>query len=224
MRLGLGWSAGRSSCTHSHATHPALTSLPHPHPRPPTPPPHPSSHPYSKQELGDLDGVTCFCELAMPLCARLCERLGLATNSPEAVDAARDKHATRALMGAAGLPTPRNMLVESPAALPKAAAHVGFPAVIKPISGAASLGVLRVNSEPELQEAYDKVGEVVGRWVGGWFGRSALRCLPVPPLVLHSVCSLVCCLGGRSSGVRAGSRLVGLCPSAAVSSRIAGHP
>ena len=35
--------------------------------------------------MGDLDGVTCFCELAMPLAARLCERLGLASNSPAAL-------------------------------------------------------------------------------------------------------------------------------------------
>ncbi len=33
--------------------------------------------------MGDLDGVTCFCELAVPLASRLCERLGLATNSPQ---------------------------------------------------------------------------------------------------------------------------------------------
>lgn len=35
------------------------------------------------QEMGDLDGITCFCELAVPLASRLCERLGLPTNSPQ---------------------------------------------------------------------------------------------------------------------------------------------
>ena len=40
----------------------------------------------------------------------------------------------------------------------QAADHVGFPAVIKPIHGAASLGVLRVDSKASLREAYDKVG------------------------------------------------------------------
>ncbi|EFN59059.1 hypothetical protein CHLNCDRAFT_137776 [Chlorella variabilis] len=83
-----------------------------------------------KRELGDLDG---------------------------AVDAARDKHATRALMEEAGLATPRNMLITSADILPKAADHVGFPAVIKPIHGAASLGVLRVDSKEALAAAYDKV-------------------------------------------------------------------
>lgn len=37
----------------------------------------------SPQEMGDLDGITCFCELAVPLASRLCERLGLPTNSPQ---------------------------------------------------------------------------------------------------------------------------------------------
>lgn len=41
--------------------------------------------------LGGLDGVTTFCEMAVPLVSRLTEKLGLPGNSPEAVDAARDK-------------------------------------------------------------------------------------------------------------------------------------
>ena len=86
------------------------------------------------QEMGDLDGVTCFCELAMPLAARLCERLGLASNSPAAVDAARDKHATRAVMEKDGLPTPRNMLITSAAVLDKvgAAAVMGVAKRVGP--------------------------------------------------------------------------------------------
>lgn len=41
--------------------------------------------------IGGLDGVTTFCELAVPLVARLSEALGLPGNTPEAVDIARDK-------------------------------------------------------------------------------------------------------------------------------------
>jgi biotin carboxylase len=40
--------------------------------------------------------------------------------------------------------------------VPKAAAHVGFPAVIKPISGAASIGVIRANNEEDLLKAFKK--------------------------------------------------------------------
>ena len=53
-------------------------------------------------------------------------------------------------MQAAGLPTPRNMTVATPADLQEAARRVGFPAVLKPTSGAASLGVVKVESLDDL--------------------------------------------------------------------------
>ena len=45
----------------------------------------------ASKEVGDLDGITTFCELAVPLASRLAEALGLPHNSVEAVDNARDK-------------------------------------------------------------------------------------------------------------------------------------
>lgn len=66
--------------------------------------------------------------MAVPLVSRLTEKLGLPGNSPDAVDSARDKHNTRAKMGAAGLPTPRNMLIKLPSDLQAAADMVKFPA------------------------------------------------------------------------------------------------
>ena len=53
-------------------------------------------------------------------------------------------------MKAAGLPTPANMTINSPSDLPAAAKRVGFPAVLKPTSGAASLGVVKVESLADL--------------------------------------------------------------------------
>ena len=107
--------------------------------------------------VGDLDGVCTFCEMAVPLVARLAEALGLPGNPPAAVDAARDKSATRTAMEAAGLPSPRHFLITDPGQIGAAAAHVGFPAVIKPIFGAASIGVVRVNSAVELEATYTRV-------------------------------------------------------------------
>ncbi len=42
-------------------------------------------------QVGELDAVTTFCELAVPLASRLAEKLGMPHNTPAAVDAARDK-------------------------------------------------------------------------------------------------------------------------------------
>lgn len=53
-------------------------------------------------------------------------------------------------MKAAGLPTPKNISIHSPKDLPKAAEVVGFPAVLKPVSGAASVGVIKVDCEADL--------------------------------------------------------------------------
>ena len=41
--------------------------------------------------------------------------------------------------------------------LAEAAAKVGFPAVIKPISGAGSMGVVRVDDMEQLERCYNKV-------------------------------------------------------------------
>ena len=102
-------------------------------------------------------GVCTFCELSVPLVARLAETLGLPGPSSAAVDTARDKHSTRAAMKAAGLPSPSCYKVDGDDDLKKAASVVGFPAVLKPLNGAASLGVKKVDSEAELQRCYADV-------------------------------------------------------------------
>ena len=101
----------------------------------------------------------------MPIAARLAEALGLPGNPVAAVDAARDKHATRAIMAAAGLPTPANMLITEESQLEEAANLVGFPAVIKPIAGAGSMGVVRVDDLADLRKCYAKVIADMGRAV-----------------------------------------------------------
>ncbi|CAE7262373.1 CARNS1 [Symbiodinium necroappetens] len=105
----------------------------------------------------DADAIITFCELSVPVVARLAEVLGLPGHPPTSVDRARDKHRTRAEMKAVGLPTPKNTLIKGAHELEEAMRTVGFPAVLKPISGAASLGVKKVSSEAELRESYVEV-------------------------------------------------------------------
>jgi len=112
----------------------------------------------SDGKTGRPDGIATFVELSVPLVARLAERLGLPGARPAAVDAARNKHATRAALKENGLPTPRNMLINTTSDVPTAEKEVGFPAVLKPVSGAASLGVKKVTNSRELHECY---GEIV---------------------------------------------------------------
>ena len=107
--------------------------------------------------VGAPAGCCTFCELSVPLVARLCETLGLPGPSAAAIDTARDKHRTRAAMKAAGLPSPSNYKIMDERDLAAAAAEVGFPAVLRPLSGAASLGVKKVGSEDELMATYREV-------------------------------------------------------------------
>eukprot|EP00913_Durusdinium_trenchii_P008633 g8107.t1 len=96
-------------------------------------------------------------ELSVPLAARLAEALGLPGLRPAAVDAARNKHATRGCLKTAGLPTPRNFLITEESKLQEAAQVVGFPAVLKPVSGAASLGVKKVTNPMEMGRCYKEI-------------------------------------------------------------------
>jgi hypothetical protein len=96
-----------------------------------------------------------------------------AGNPPEACDKARDKRATREVMSQAGLPNPKSAMIYTDDDIEKAAAAVGFPAVIKPITAAASMGVVRVdNLEVGGATGGKYVGELPG---GGGGGHQSLR-------------------------------------------------
>jgi len=107
--------------------------------------------------IGQLDGIATVVELAVPLVARVADAKWLPGPKPEHVDTARDKRRTRQALQHAGLPTPANCLIKSEADLAKAAEVVGFPAVLKPISGAASLGVKKVPTKALLHETYTEL-------------------------------------------------------------------
>lgn len=106
---------------------------------------------------GAVEGILTFVELSVPLASRLGEAFGLPGFRPASVDDARDKHKTRDVMAAAGLPTPRNMLIHNEEELARAAEVVGFPAVLKPTSGAASLGCRKVESAEGLRSCFREV-------------------------------------------------------------------
>eukprot|EP00927_Polykrikos_kofoidii_P002531 TRINITY_DN1100_c0_g1_i9.p1 TRINITY_DN1100_c0_g1~~TRINITY_DN1100_c0_g1_i9.p1 ORF type:complete len:597 (-),score=98.51 TRINITY_DN1100_c0_g1_i9:216-2006(-) len=114
---------------------------------------------------GEADAVCTFVELSIPVVARICEVLGLPGASTAAIDAARDKHKTRGIMKAAGLPTPKNALIHNEADIKAGAEMVGFPAVLKPISGAASLGVKKVVDFEDLCVSYREVCAELGSLV-----------------------------------------------------------
>ncbi|PXF45370.1 Carnosine synthase 1 [Gracilariopsis chorda] len=106
---------------------------------------------------GKFDAVTTYYEDAVPLAARIATALGVQTNSVDACDKARNKRKTREVMAASGLPVPRFRRVLSVEDVPAACDYVGFPVILKPVFGAASLGVTKAQSMEDAVSAYKKL-------------------------------------------------------------------
>ena len=121
-------------------------------------------------ELPHIDGICTFVELSAPLTAKLCEHFDVPGHSVASVAAARDKHMTRKAVACTASTSQysiKNFLIRegSRDELQLAAEHVGFPAVLKPVSGAASLGVQKVTSMEELVATYQIISDLVSELI-----------------------------------------------------------
>lgn len=102
-----------------------------------------------------IDGVLCWDEARILPAAKVAQALGLPGGNPEMVLRCRDKHLTRQLLAAAGVPQPRSVLVADADEAATIAAEIGYPVVLKPRGVAASLGVVLVPDEAELRRQFD---------------------------------------------------------------------
>ena len=83
-----------------------------------------------------------------------------------AVDIASDKDLTTKLLGAAGLPVPRQDSVRSADQAVRVARRIGFPVVVKPLDGNHGRGVcLNLRTEADVREAFPIAQEQSRR---GW--------------------------------------------------------
>ncbi|RAG84066.1 phosphoribosylglycinamide synthetase [Streptacidiphilus pinicola] len=114
-------------------------------------------------------------EYAVPVAAAAAERLGLPGLSADDAAALRDKALMKERLAAGGVAVapgvPLTVGQTSEAELRRAAAAVGFPAVVKPVDGSGSLGVRRVDTLDALrlhlarcaaEGALDDMGQPVG--------------------------------------------------------------
>lgn len=83
-------------------------------------------------------GIVTYTEQVQRLTAELAERLGLRFHTPATAELLTDKWLQRAALRAAGLDAVRSARIDAPGDWERAAATVGFPAVLKPVHGAAS--------------------------------------------------------------------------------------
>ena len=77
-----------------------------------------------------------------------------------AVELASDKEETNSILRDLGLPVPKQRLVRSSSDAKRAAARIGFPVVLKPLSGNHGRGVsINLKTNDEVEAAFDKARE-----------------------------------------------------------------
>ncbi|HMC53184.1 MAG TPA: ATP-grasp domain-containing protein [Acidimicrobiales bacterium] len=107
-----------------------------------------------------VDAVVAVDDQGVELAARVAEALGVAHNPVAAVAATRHKGVMRQALERAGVPQPEWRLVdpaEGAAGVARAVTSLGPPCVVKPVSLAASRGVIRVDDAAGASAVADRV-------------------------------------------------------------------
>src|SRR2546428_2185421 len=94
---------------------------------------------------------------AVELAARASAALGLAHNSPQAAEAARDKLLMRTLMSKGGAPCPVFRPFSLNADPAWVATQIAYPCVVKPLRLSGSRGVIRANDSEEFSVAFNRL-------------------------------------------------------------------
>ncbi len=101
-----------------------------------------------------VDGVIAVGDRPVVTAARAAEALGVRWHTVAGARASSDKRQSRAVLAAAGLPSPRfHVHALSSFDASASVATVGFPCVLKPVGLSGSRGVIRANSPAELESA-----------------------------------------------------------------------
>lgn len=112
------------------------------------------------RELHDqepFEAVLAGSDIYVSATARVAAALGLPGLPVETVDRVRDKSVMRAAVAEAGLRTPRFAQATSDEELRAAAAHVGFPCVLKPVACSGSIHVSRADDMDQLTAAFQRL-------------------------------------------------------------------
>ena len=81
------------------------------------------------------------------------ERLGvILINSSDSIDNVKDKLYTQQVLGQSSLPVPKTLLVKHPIDIDFVEKHIGFPAIVKTISGSYGRGVFLAENKKQLRQ------------------------------------------------------------------------
>src|SRR3989339_376870 len=124
-----------------------------------------SNHPEIK-----IDGAVTFHEDTVLLTAKVTERLKLAGIPFKVADLARNKYRFREFCAKNNLPTPKYFKINNRADLIHVREKLEFPIVLKPIYGAASAFVIKVNNHVALQDTYDYIRKNISKKIDSSLG------------------------------------------------------
>jgi len=113
-------------------------------------------------ERRPVDAVLAVDDQGLMVAAAASQHLGMTHNPPASVAATRDKAALRARLAASSVPQPDYRVVQPDGRISNAAAEIGYPCVVKPVSRSGSQGVIRVDDRAQAVAAEDRIRSIVG--------------------------------------------------------------
>ncbi|MFW6724209.1 ATP-grasp domain-containing protein [Streptomyces sp. MAR4 CNY-716] len=153
-----------------------------------------------------LAGVMTWTEWYLVPAARLARSLSLPTSPPSALRRCRDKAAARAAVARGQVPSAVCVSVRTEAEAREAAQRVGYPVVLKPAALAASMGVIRADTDAELPFAYRHAARAGG-------GKVENTRVLVEEYLDGPEISVECVThGGRTTAVAVTRKTVGMAP------------
>ncbi|WP_047236430.1 ATP-grasp domain-containing protein [Chromobacterium subtsugae] len=116
-----------------------------------------------------VHGVATYSEYHTVHTATVAQALGLPGMSVEGALNARHKHRTRTKLAGSGVRQPRFAHVSDPQQVEAAVREIGFPCVVKPSDGTASLHVLHLTNEKDLEQYLAELAKIAD------YGRGVVR-------------------------------------------------
>src|ERR1700730_4632248 len=103
------------------------------------------------------EGVLALGDRATTTAAYTAQAFGIPGNLPEAVETCRNKLRQRQVLSAAGISVPEFFAFSIADELSQVLDRVNFPCVVKPLTLAASQGVVRANNVQEFEQLVERI-------------------------------------------------------------------
>lgn len=107
-----------------------------------------------------IDGIVAADDGGVVVAALAGTKLGLNANDPAAARASRDKGKQRELLGNGEVPQPAWARLGPDSDALDVARRIGYPLVVKPLDRSAGQGVVRVDSESDLEATIERVRDI----------------------------------------------------------------